>query len=209
MSFRRPTCALVALLALTLAAPGCASRRGPRSAPAGGTDAAPVGEFSLDRGAWLVGTAQGVWTASVPGDTPSSPPRRVGYVVARSHREVRGGPAFTVYEVYGLDRKEQVGFVDSLGNAKRFEVRRGGHVEVVDAGNATLPLSVQAIFDTMKPVTLEATTERRLAFEALDANRDGFLDKNEVQGIGAAYGNPDTNRDGKVDWSEYDAAERL
>lgn len=209
MSFRRKSCALAALVVLALVVPGCASRGGSRAPSPGSTDAAPVGELSLDRGAWLVGTSQGIWTVQVPGDAPSSPPRRLGYVVARAHREVRGGPSFTVYEVYGLDRSEQVGFVDSLGNAKRFEPRRNGHIEVVDAGNSTLELSVQAIFQTMKPVTLDATTERRLAFEALDVNHDGMLDRTEMQGIGSAYGNPDTNRDGKVDWSEFDAAERL
>jgi hypothetical protein len=171
--------------------------------------AAPVGDFSLDRGDWLVGTQTGVWMATVPNETPSGPPVRIGYVVARSHRQVRGGPAFTVYEVTGLDRSRPIGMVDALGNAKRFKPRRDGHVEVEDAGNASLALSVGAVFETSKPVTLEPTTERRLAFELLDADKNGHLDALEYPTVKAQRGSPDTNRDGTVDWSEFDAADQI
>ncbi len=198
--------ALAAVAALGLA--GCRAR------PAGTeysvpTLGAPVGAMSLDRGAWLVGTTKGLWEVTVPGDTPSSKPVRIGYVTAREHREVRGGPAFTVYEVTGLDRSSPVGIVDSLGNAKRFKPRVNGHQEVEDAGNSTLNFSVQAIFETLKPVTLTATTERKLAFELLDADGNGTLDATEFPAIGARRGSPDTNRDGKVDWNEFDADDDL
>jgi hypothetical protein len=198
--------ALAAVAALGLA--GCRAR------PAGTeytvpTMAAPVGAMSLDRGAWLVGTTKGLWDVTVPGDTPSSKPVRIGYVTAREHREVRGGPAFTIYEVTGLDRTSPVGIVDSLGNAKRFKPRVNGHQEIEDAGNSTLNFSVQAIFETTKPVTLTATTERKLAFELLDADGNGTLDATEFPAIAARRGSPDTNRDGKVDWNEFDADDDL
>lgn len=202
----RAAFALAAVAALGLA--GCRAR------PAG-TEysvpslSAPVGAMTLDRGAWLVGTTKGLWEVTVPGDTPSSKPVRIGFVTAREHREVRGGPAFTVYEVSGLDRSSPVGIVDSLGNAKRFRHIGNGHQEVEDAGNSTLNFSVQAIFQTLKPVTLTPTSERKLAFEALDADGNGTLDATEFPAIAARRGSPDTNRDGKVDWNEFDADDDL
>ena len=198
--------ALAAVAALGLA--GCRSR-GAGTASTLPSTAAPVGAMSLDRGAWLVGTTTGIFTVTVPGDTPSSKPVRIGYVTARSHRQVRGGPAFTVYEVSGLERDTAVGIVDSLGNAKRFKPRANGHQEVEDAGNSTLSFSVQSIFETPKPVTLTATSERQLAFEALDADGNGTLDEKEFPAIKAARGSPDTNRDGKIDWNEFDADDDL
>jgi hypothetical protein len=208
-SLPRRLLALCALATLATAV-GCSRRHPddfqcavtvPRGAP-------PVGDFSLRRDDWLVGTQTGVWVATVPADVPGMPPVRLGYVVARSHRQVRGGPAFTIYEVTRLDRTVPIGIVDSLGNAKRFKPRRDGHIEVEDAGNSTLALSVGAVFETVKPVTLEATTEHRIAFETLDADKNGFLDAKEYPTIGAARGSPDVNRDGKLDFAEFDALDR-
>jgi hypothetical protein len=201
--------ALVPLLAAALTLGACSS--GTRSARHGDvTAAAPVGAFSLDRGDWLVGTETGVWLVEVPGEaTGSAAPVRIGYVVGREHRQVRGGPAFTVYEVTTLDRHNTIGIVDSVGNAKRFKPRRGGNDEVEDAGNSTLAYSVQSIFEIVKPVSLVPTTESRLSFEVLDTNHDGFLDKSEFPRIGSPHSNPDTNHDGKVDPGEFDAAEDL
>jgi|GEM_PF-3430393 len=197
--------ALAAVAALGLA--GCRSRAGTEyTVP---TTLAPIGATSLDRGAWLIGNATGLWTVTVPGDTPSSKPVRIGYVTARAHRQVRGGPAFTIHEVSGLDRDTPVGIVDSLGNAKRFKPLRNGHQEVEDAGNGTLSFAVQAIFETTKPVTLTATSERQLAFELLDADGNGTLDEKEFPAIKATRGSPDTNRDGKIDWNEFDADDDL
>jgi hypothetical protein len=198
--------ALVAVAALGLA--GCRAR------PAGTeyrvpTLGAPVGAMSLDRGAWRVGTTKGLYAVTVPGDGPSSKPVRIGYVTVREHREVRGGPAFTIYEVSGLDRNSPVGIVDSLGNAKRFKPSFNGRQDVEDAGNSTLDFSVQSIFETTKPVTLTETSERQLAFELLDADGNGTLDAKEFPAIAAKRGSPDTNRDGKVDWNEFDADDDL
>ena len=81
--------------------------------------------------------------------------------------------------------------------------------DVEDAGNSTLPLSVQAIFQTLKPVTLTSTSERKLAFELLDADGNGTLDATEFPAITARRGSPDTNHDGKVDWNEFDADDNL
>ena len=114
-----------------------------------------------------------------------------------------------MYEVSTLDREEIIGTVDSLGNAIRFRPRRGGGIDTEKVGNNTLPLSVQAIFDTVRPVTLVATTERALAFEALDLNKDGMLDEKEFPRVKERIGSPDRNKDGKVDPQEFEAADDL
>jgi hypothetical protein len=198
---------LVAAVAAAILLPGCAGRG--RRAPADGGAGLPATTVSLNRGDWVMGRTTGVWKVEAQGATPNSAPERLGYVTSRLYREVRGGPTFTMYEVTTLDRDEIIGTVDTLGNAMRFRPRRDGGVDTEKVGNNTLPLSVQAIFGTMRPVTLVATTERALAFEALDANKDGVLDAKEFPRVNASVGSPDRNGDGKVDAQEFDLADDL
>jgi hypothetical protein len=205
--------AALAAAALACAAlPGC---RAPRvEAPYGelmGTPAtrtAAPGELLLDRGDWLVGDQSGlyrVFATPVAGGRPVP----VGFVVERRYREVRGGPVFTMHEVTSLDRDEQVGLVDSLGNAKRFVPRRGGGIDVVQVGNnPSLAENVAAILGEVRPVVVERTSERRVAFEMLDADRDGYVTAAEWPSTQRAF-DLDRNGDGRVDWQEFDAADRL
>jgi len=215
-----PALGLVALAAAPLLAlGGCAGRRSGGAVypePAPFAVSVPVGDMSLDRGGWIVGQQSGVWkvTQEVMGKAPA----HLGYVVARAHREVRGGPSFTMYEVTTTDRKDVVGMVDSLGNATRYVPGRDGSIEKVAVGNNRLDLSVAAIFDTVRPVELVKTTERALAVEALfaswDKDGDGAItrsddiDKNEFPAQAAEIKKflaADANRDGKVDRTEFEA----
>jgi hypothetical protein len=195
------------LLGVVLAAGGCRSGRrsegpGPdgRLAPVG-----PPGALSLNRGDWLMGSQDKVWVV-LEENAAGGAPRRIGYVTSRRYREMRGGPEFTMYEVTSLDRREVVGMVDSLGNATRFRWRFGG-VDEEKLGNSTLPLNVQAIFGTVRPVTLRETTERDLAFEMLDKDGDGLLSREEFPRIADRVGSPDRDRNGKVDRQEFEDAD--
>ncbi len=222
MSHRRiPSLPVLGLAALAVAPllglAGCARRSGanyPEALP--WSVAVPVGDMSLDRGGWIVGQQKGIWkvTQEVMGQAPA----HLGFVIAREHREVRGGPTFTMYEVTTTDRKDVIGFVDSLGNATRFVTGRNGSVEKVKVGNNRLDLSVAAIFDTVRPVELVATTERALAAEALfaswDKDADGLItrsddpEKNEFPAQPAQIKRflaADANRDGKLDRTEFQA----
>ena len=164
-------------------------------------------DLSLSRGDWLMGDQVGVWTVMAQQRTGA--PQRIGYVTQRHYREVRGGPVFSLYEVTGLDREQPIGMVDSLGNATRYRPRRGGGFDSEDAGNAALELSVGSIFQTVRPLTLEKTSERALAFELLDVNHDGFLDKTEFPRINDRVKSPDKNHDGKLDAQEFNDADDL
>jgi len=196
-------------LAAALLLPGCAGR-GRRPAYTSDIEAViPSGTVSLNRGDWVMGETRGVWKVEAQPATTNAAPERLGYVTARLYREVRGGPTFTMYEVSTLDRSEIIGTVDSLGNAQRFRPRRDGGIDTEKVGNNTLPLSVQAIFSTMRPVTLVATTERALAFEFLDLNRDGTLDEIEFPRLKDRMISPDLNKDGKVDFQEFDQVDDL
>lgn len=193
----------------------CAGRaRGPEPVPF--AVAVPVGDLSLDRGGWIVGQQKGVW--KVTQEVQAQAPTLLGYVVAREHREVRGGPTFTMYEVTTTDRKDVIGFVDSLGNATRFVPGRNGTIEKVPVGNNRLDLSVASIFDTVRPVTLVKTTERALAIEALfaswDKDGDGLITRTEDPVTNEYPAQPaqikqflaaDANRDGKIDRTEFEA----
>jgi hypothetical protein len=191
-------------LLLALASAGCL--RSASTIPPPLPSAPPSDDaFALSRGDWLVGEQAALYAAL---EHPfQGAPVRIGYVSERHYREVRGGPILTMYEVYGLDRTNAVGLVDGLGNAKRFRPRRGGGIDVESLGSAPLPLSVQAILGTTHPVTLERTSERALAFEALDKNGDKVLDATEYPRLSTKVSNPDTNRDGKVDFQEFMAAD--
>ena len=222
MSHRRipslPALGLAALaVAPLLGLAGCARRGGgsyPEALP--WSVAVPVGDMSLDRGGWIVGQQKGIWkvTQEVMGKAPT----QLGYVIAREHREVRGGPTFTMYEVTTTDRKDVIGFVDSLGNATRFVMGRNGSVEKVRVGNNRLDLSVASIFDTVRPVQLVPTTERALASEALfaswDKDGDGLItrsddpEKNEFPAQPAEIKRflaADASRDGKLDRTEFES----
>jgi hypothetical protein len=192
-----------AALALALASTACVRSSTPTGPLplARSTDAS----FAVSRGDWLVGEQVGVWT--VVEHPYEGPPVRIGYVTERRYREVRGGPMFSMFEVTGLDRSRVVGLVDGLGAAKRFRPRRGGGLDVETLGSSTLPLSVQAILGTTRPTTLERTTERALAFEALDRNGDKLLDATEFPRLATAVSNADTNGDGKLDFQEFEQAD--
>jgi hypothetical protein len=127
----------------------------------------------------------------------------------RRYREVRGGPHFTMYEVTTLDRDEVVGLVDSLGRARRLTPRRGGGIDSTDLGSNRLEESVGAILGSVRPVTLERTSERRIAFEMLDADADGYVTPQEWPRSQGAATDADLNRDGRIDWQEFDRLDRL
>ena len=167
----------------------------------------PVGDLVLDRGDWLVSDEKGVWKVLEEQD-PKKAPVHVGYLILRNYREMRGGPAFNVYDVTRLDRNDQIGTIDGLGNATRFLPKRNGGIETKKVGNSTLALNVTAIFDTIHAITLEATNERKLAFEALDMNHDGGLSKDEYPRI-SEPSSADKNHDGKIDYQEFDAIDQL
>ena len=222
MSHRRilsvPALGLAALAAASLLGPaGCARRSGavyPEPTPFAVT--VPVGEMALDRGGWIVGQQKGIW--KVTQEVMGKAPLHLGYVIAREHREVRGGPTFTMYEVTSTDRKNVIGFVDSLGNATRFVNGPDGSVDRVPVGNNRLDISVAAIFDTVRPVQLVPTTERALASETLfaswDKDADGLItrsddpEKNEFPAQPAVIQRflaADANHDGKLDRTEFEA----
>lgn len=201
--------AALALVGLTaaVALTGCSSRgRAPRQqGPA--SDLTGPGDWSLNRGDWLKSEQAAVWV--VLEQQREGGMTRIGYVTERRYQEMRGGPVFTMHEVWGLDRSRQLGQVDSLGNAVRFDPIRNRGVESTKVGNSSLELSVGAIFGTVRPISLERTTEHHLAFEALDKNHDGKLDKTEFPRLLDKFHNPDTNKDGFVDEGEFDEADAL
>ena len=219
MSIRRSLVASLAVCAL-LGATACSSR----SRSPWGTNqlveepamARSSGNFAVNRGDWVVGRQTGVW--KVLAEQRSGAPKRIGYVTSSNHREMRGGPAFAMYEVTALDRKTVVGSVDSLGNAVRFVPTRNT-VDAIPVGNNRLDLSVQAIFDLVTPVTLEKTTERDLAietvFDTYDHNGNGIIERDEKDADKNEYPtNPeelkrfvkaDANKDGRLDKTEFEA----
>jgi len=221
MSIRRSVVASLAVAVLASTAVACSSS--PRS-PWGTNQvvgetpemARPSGRFDVNRGDWLVGKETGVWI--VWADAHGAKPARLGYVTSSNHRELRGGPSFPMYEVTGLDRKTVLGSVDSLGNAVRFAPARNG-IEAVPVGNNTLELDVQSIFQQIRPVTLEKTSERALAAEAVfdsyDHNGNGVIERDEKDADKNEYPtNPaelkrfikaDANKDGRLDRTEFEA----
>jgi hypothetical protein len=170
-------------------------------------DTRPVGALILDRGDWRTSDQVGLWKAFEERELGKAP-THVGFLVLRRYREVRDGPTFQIYDVTRLDRNDQIGQIDGLGNATRFLPKRDGGIEVVKVGNSTLVLDVQAIFGTTHPMSLAATTERKLAFEALDLNHDGGLTKDEYPRI-LESPSADLNHDGKIDPQEFDAIDQI
>jgi hypothetical protein len=218
MRIRTKSAAVLLGLVVAVALGACSSRgRGPRrdatspassGGPAGSTsDLTGPGDWSLNRGDWLRSEQGRIWRVMEQQRQGGSLP--IGFVTERRYQEMRGGPIFTMYEVWGPDRTVQKGQVDALGNAVRFDPIRNRGVDSTKVGNASLELSVGAIFGTVRPLTLEPTSEHALAFEALDVNRDGRLDKSEFPRVLDKFHNPDTNKDGFVDPGEFDAADSL
>ena len=207
MRIRTSSWALAAGLCLAAVLPGCSSRgRAPQpKGPA--SDLTGPGDWSINRGDWLRSEQAAVWV--VLEQQREGGVARIGFVTERRYQEMRGGPIFTMYEVWGLDRSHQLGQVDSLGNAVRFDPVRNRGVESTKVGNASLELSVGAIFGTVRPITLERTSEHALAFDALDVNHDGKLDKTEFPRVLDKFHSPDTNKDGFVDAQEFDEADAL
>ena len=161
----------------------------------------------LNRGTWEVKKATEVW--KVGEAVTNRPPRLVGYMIARDYRREVGGPVFRMYEVTTLNRNEIIGRIDQMGHATRYEPRRRGGFEEVDAGANSLENSVGAIFGTKQKITLDRTTERRLAFEAIDTSGDGLLQEPEYRPHGASLMSADTNGDKIVDFAEFDAIDAL
>lgn len=161
----------------------------------------------LNRGDWMV--SQATRLSKVSESRVNLPPRHVGYLVTTDYRQMRGGPVFTMHKVTTLDRNEQIGHIDQLGRGTRYEPRRNGTFEEVDIGVGALPQQVASIFGFPRAVQLEPTSERRLAFEAIDRNRDGLLSAQESAEYGDRVQGADTNRDGLVDFEEFAAIEVL
>jgi hypothetical protein len=140
---------------------------------------------------------------------PNRPPEHIGYLVERRYRQMRGGPQFKMYSVTTRNRNEQIGHIDQLGKAVRYEPQRNGGFVNVPAGTNTRELYVASIFEIKERVTLEETSERREAFNALDENGDGMLQRNETASFGDRITGADLNRDGFVDFEEFDQVDVL
>jgi hypothetical protein len=194
--------AIVVPLVLALCA--CARSRS-ECAP----DCAPShGVFArLDTNDWFVSRRADLW--KVIEEVPGGAPRHLGYVVAREYRQEAGGPSYRIYTVTTRDRRNEVGHVDQMGRAVRYEPVRGGGMERKDVGQGTLEDSVGAIFGTTGRIVLEATSERRLAFEALDRDGNGRIDGPELVRAGPRVAGGDRNRDGAVDFAEFEALDTL
>jgi hypothetical protein len=203
--------ARLALLALTplLFAAGChtgsvASRPSSSSSM---TDVAA----RLDRGDWMRSTGSETWKVYEERtvDGQSRPPRHIGYLSARDYRQERGGPAFRVYEVSTLNRKEVLGRIDELGRVTRYDAQRNGTFVESPLVSSTLENNVGAIFGTPHMITLEKTDARHMAFEALDTDSNGALDAKETAAFGTRLSAADTNKDGKLDFAEFNAIDSL
>ncbi len=198
---------LCALAAVAFA--GCKNYTGETTA-AGPMDRCNNPVLKLDRGSWHVSQGSRLWKVMAASPTSATrPPRHIGYLEERRYREMRGGPEFRIYSVTTLNRKEQIGHIDQLGRAVRYEPRRDGRFQEVSAGTNTREMNIAAIFETNDRITVTPTNQRRLAFEALDANGDGLLQKNETESFGARITGADRNRDGVVDFEEFDAIDVL
>ncbi len=202
---RYPIC-LAALIALAVT--GCATQPGGPCGPCGPTTCDEIAS-RLDRGDWMVSDDTKIWKVKIAQSLVLAPPRHAGYVVEKEYRQMRGGPRFRMYTVTSLNRNEQLGHIDSMGRAVRYEPQRNFGFKEVDVGTGTLENNVGAIFDTVEMVTLEPTSERQIAFENLDRNGDGLLQMEEAKRFGGSISRADANRDGVVDFDEFNAIESL
>ena len=202
--------AMAALAVTLVAGAGCARSWSESTGQPGFTERAPLVEplaSRIDRGGWMVSDQARVW--KVMESQMGLPERHIGYVVGANYRQVRGGPAFKMYKVTTLDREDQIGHVDALGRAVRYEPQRDGTFRPEPMGTNELPESVAAIFATSRPVRLEETSERRLAFEAMDLDGNGLLTPEETAGFGERLQQADANADGGVDFEEFDRIDAL
>jgi hypothetical protein len=198
--------AIVALSAL-LALGACAGSR-TCAPPCGSPCGDSHGVFArLATNDWLVSQRADLW--KIVEEAPPAAPRHVGFVVAREYRQEAGATTYRIYTVTGRDRRNELGHVDQMGRAVRYVPVRGGGIDRVDVGQGTLQDSVAAILDTTNRIVLEQTSERRLAFEALDRNGSGVLEQPEMAAAGARVASADRNRDGVVDFGEFDALDVL
>ena len=195
-------CALV-----MLATAACKSSANRANALPGSGDCANLA-LRLDRSHWMVNKHTSI-SKVLARRAPNRPPVHVGYLIQRQYREMRGGPEFRVYTVTTLNRDEQIGHIDQLGRAYRYEPRRNGTFDTVSVGSNTLESNIGAIFDTLDAITVTATNERRLAFNALDANGDGLLQLTETRSFGDRVTGADTNGDGVVDFAEFNEVDVL
>lgn len=198
---------LAATLVLLLAAPGCARRARSSGPSMSGADLAR----RLDKGDWMVRQGGEVWKVyeaqSVGGET--RPARHIGYLMARDYRQERGGPAFRIHEVSTLNRKEVLGRIDELGRVTRYDPVRNGTFEERTLASSSLENNVAAIFGLTSVVSLTKTSERHLAFEALDANHNGTLEAAETESFGTRLSGADRNGDKLLDFAEFDAIDQL
>lgn len=201
------TCALVPLAAAVLFLAACSSGS---SSGASRTIMRPEDNIAerIDRGDWRVSTGTKVFKV-VAQAQPNRPPEHVGFMEERRYRQRRGGPEFTMYSVTTRNRDEQVGHIDQMGRAYRYEPQRNGTFNKVELPSNSLEINVQAILGSTKSVTFQQTSERRLAFDRLDADGDGLLQKVETESFGDRITGADRNGDGVVDFEEFDAIDVL
>jgi len=203
---RYPIC-FAALIALAVA--GCTSQSlGAPCGPCGPTSCDQIAS-RLDRGDWMVSDDKRVWKVRIAQSLENAPPRDAGYLVEKEYRQMRGGPKFKMYSVTSMNRDEQLGHIDSLGRAVRYEPQRNYGFKEVPAGTGTLENNVGSIFNTVEMITLESTSERRIAFENLDRNKDGLLQMDEAKRFGSTISRADANQDGLVDFDEFSAIDAL
>ena len=200
-------CALVPLTVAAFFLSACQSRSSVKDARVVMRPEDNIAE-RIDRGDWMVSTGSKVYKV-VEQAQPNRPPRHVGYLEERRYRQRRGGPEFTIYSVTTRDREEQVGHIDQMGRAYRYEPQRNGSFQKVELPSNALEYNVQAILQAPYVVSFQQTTERRLAFERLDADGDGLLQKTETVSFGDRITGADRNGDGVVDFEEFDAIDVL
>ena len=74
---------------------------------------------------------------------------------------------------------------------------------------AAREVGVATIFQTDRQISFEKTTERRIAFELLDQDGSGYLESTELESYGDRLGAGDRDRDGRVDYAEFDLIDVL